>query len=249
MKGYGLGALLGVISVSMQAGPLKPPVFRVPLLIQAPVDKVYVVREGFDSEDNAQVVIKGTFPNSCYQADSGHAEVDAEGHVIQVSATAFYHEHDFCIPMLVPYIQVVKVGTLAAGEYTVLPQGKERLSSKFYVKSATSPDQDDYLYTPVDSATLVTEEGTGNQVLSLRGKYPHLYQGCMDTKEVKTYLTADNVLVVQPIARILPEEECGNAPRGAFEIRKSLDTPVDGEGLLHVRTLNGNAYNQLVEGR
>jgi hypothetical protein len=198
-----------------------------PALIQAPIDKVLVITQGFDSNDNVEVIIKGKFPNSCYRADKGRAEVDRENKTIRVSATAYYHAQEICIPMLMPYIQVVKVGVLGAGEYKVQPENNERMSARFFVKEATTSDADDFLYTPVTSAFVETDI-QGRQSLHLHGTYPLLYRGCMKTKRVETYLTSEQVLVVQPIAAILPPESCADRRSQDFDIVQSLRQPLQG---------------------
>lgn len=240
MQKLGIGALTCVLSSPLLA------FVPLPTLIQAPVEKIFVITDGFDTNDNVEVVIKGSFPNSCYRADKGTAEIDRVSKTIRVSATAYYHAQEICIPMLLPYIQVVKVGVLDAGAYQVIPEGSERLTKSFHVKEAASTNPDDYLYTPVTSAFVDTDI-QGRQTLHLRGQYPLLYRGCMKTQRIATYLTPDNVFVVQPIAAILPPEDCANQLPGNFDIIQPLGASIAGEALLHIRTLNGNAYNQLIE--
>ena len=63
MRSLGIGAFTCVLSSSVVAWVPHP------ILIQAPVEKVFVITDGFDTNDNVEVVIKGSFPNSCYPAD------------------------------------------------------------------------------------------------------------------------------------------------------------------------------------
>ncbi len=240
MRSRGIGIFACLLSTQASA-------ISLPRLIQAPVDKVFVITDGFDNNDNVEVVIKGNFKNSCYRADKGSAEVDPATKTIRVSATAYFYPQEICIDMLVPYIQVVKVGVLDVGTYKVLPEGNERLARSFHIKEANTANPDDYLYTPVTSA-YVENDLQGNPILHLQGQYPLLYRGCMKTQRVATYLTPDNVLVVQPIAVVLPPEDCGHQTGGSFNIAQPLSKSLTGETLLHIRTLNGNAYNQLIRG-
>lgn len=55
------------------------------------------------------------------------------------------------------------------------------------------------------------------------------------------------VLVVQPIAKIVSDSECGDAARHKqFRIEQSIDVAMPSvEYLLHVRDLNGESYNRL----
>jgi hypothetical protein len=244
MRSLGIGVFAYLFSITMWAS------IPLPTLIQAPVDKVFVITDGFDSNDNVQVVVKGNFRNSCYRADKGSAEIDRKTNTIRVSATAYYYPQDICIEMLVPYIQVIKVGILEVGDYKVVPEGtgNEQLARTFHVKEATTTDSDDHLYTPVTSAFVDTDL-QGRQILHMQGQYPLLYRGCMKTQQVAVYLTPDNVLVVQPIAAILPQEDCGSQSGGTFNISQPLAQRISGEVLIHIRTLNGNAYNQLMIGK
>ena len=242
MKKHAIGVFTFLVTAPVWALNLP-----VPTLIQAPVDKIFVIKDGFDNNDNVEVAITGTFRNSCYRADKGYANVDHKSKIIHVSATAYFYPQEICIDMLIPYIQVVKLGILNKGEYKVMPQGGERLVRKFNITEATTADPDDYLYTPVNSA-FVEKDAAGNPQLHLRGQYPLLYRGCMKTQRIASHITPENVLVVQPIAAILPPEECEKETTRDFDLVQPLDKPLAGDTWLHVRTLNGNAYDQLIVG-
>jgi hypothetical protein len=75
-----------------------------------------------------------------------------------------------------------------------------------------------------------------------------MFIGCMQLKEVVMQRDPEDVLVILPITEIILDEEvCEKmAPDHYFEANLQVPDPLTQEGLLHVRTLDGNAVNQLV---
>lgn len=225
--------------------------FANPTEIPSPVDKVFVP-QGFDDNDNAEIVLHGEFPNTCYQVGRTVSKVDEKNHEISVWAISLRYPGENCKEVKVPFIQSVKIGVLSRGDYKVVVKGADSIVSALAIAPRHVEAPEDFLYAPVASAALANTPDGARQTLTLNGYYPHMFVGCMVIDEIRTSLTPDNVLVVQPIAKIVEDntDTCQKqASDKSFQLSKDLDTMLHGEGLIHVRVLNGDAINQFVPAR
>ena len=143
-----------------------------------------------------------------------------------------------------PFLEVVQLGLLRKGDYEVRSAADETVRGKLEVETKTSDNRDDYLYAPVDFAELSSASGS-EQELTLRGSFPPVENGCMRLEEVRTYRTDNNVLIVQPIAKIVRGAACA-APKHSFVHTSKVSDPITEQGLIHVRTISGKSYNRLV---
>jgi len=81
-----------------------------PEIILAPVDHLYIP-EGFDSNDSVEIVVTGTFPNTCYSRNK--VDVSFLGDIIDVKVTAISPEQKNsvveknCPQLKVPFKEVV----------------------------------------------------------------------------------------------------------------------------------------------
>lgn len=221
---------------------------RNPSVVHAPVQKVFVP-VGFDDNDNAEIVVHGYFPNSCYKAGQVTAEVDATNRKITVHAKAYLYPASFCLQMILPFTESIKLGVLKPGNYDIIVEGSPNASVlPLIVEPRKSENADDYLYASATSANLVQDEATGAFNLNLSGSHPHMFVGCMIMKEVKTYLTSGNVLVVLPIAEAVDDERCLKPKwQEKFNVSVPVEKPLDGDILVHVRVLNGQSLNSFVK--
>ncbi len=221
-----------------------------PAEVTAPVEKIFVPH-GFDDNDNAEVVIHGTFPDSCWRVGHSGATVDQENYKIEVWATAYQYspenggEDALCAQVMMPYLTSVKTGILKAGTYTITVKDLD-ITSSIEVGVATRETPDDYLYAMVDSAGVDVDPISGDQSLWVRGAHPHFYIGCMVIDEVRAFKSPENVLVVLPIGRMEEGEACEGNYKHNFFNRVKLENPITEESLLHVRVLSGRSYNELL---
>lgn len=214
--------------------------------ISAPVTKIFVPK-GFDDNDNSEVILKGEFTNSCFQVGRSGSTVDDAKKRVIVWATAYKYAGENCLEVKTPFIQSINVGMLKSGEYTVVYKYNENLRADLSVAVRTTESPEDYLYAPVVNARLNTD-ANGKQSLTVEGNYPYMFIGCMRMSEVRTSRSNSDVLVVQPITEIVNDDECFTQPSDkAFSVTTGLNEPFTGEGLIHVRVLNGDALNRLIE--
>jgi hypothetical protein len=236
--------LLG-LSVSLSASVYA--VEENPVEIDSPITKIFIP-QGFDDNDNAEVILHGEFSSTCYQVGRTEAAVDPATKTVTVSATAFKYPGKFCIQSITPFIQTIKLGLVDEGDYTVVLKQDKAVKSQLNVVRRKTESPDDFLYATVENAYIDVNFETGKQALKLQGHFPFFFVGCMVMKDVQVSLSPTDVLVVQPIAEIVDNETCNNQSSDrSFEYTAGLQAPFKGEGLLHVRTLNGNSLNRFID--
>ena len=219
-----------------------------PDVVSAPVEKVYVPL-GFDDNDNVEIVLHGHFNSSCYKVGPTTARVDYETQTIHIDSKAYLYREGTCAQMIVPFTETVSIGLVKEGSYQiVLDDARSLAGAVLEIKAATSNNPDDFLYAPVDAVKLDAPRGEGAK-LTVEGRYPHMFIGCMVIRDLKIQKARGNVIVVQPIAALTDGQECeSQSLTKKFIITKSLDFPVEKtEYLLHARATSGHSVNRLVE--
>jgi len=213
-----------------------------PTPVDSPIEKIFVPN-GFDDNDNVDVVLHGEFPNDCFRVGNVTAEVMEAERIIKVTATSLQYQGTACAEMLVPFVQQIKVGVLKAGPYRVVVNDKLEAAAPFFVKPRITEAADDHFYAPVEFAELVTTK-RGPQFVQLTGRYPIPVKGCIMIDEIRVRREGD-VIVVLPIMHPYDGEACADH-KLEFKKDVALDFVFKGEGLLHVRAVNGNSYNRFI---
>lgn len=225
-----------------------------PANISSPVEKIYVPN-GFDSNDNVQVIMSGTFPNSCYKTGKSGSSVDLQSKTVLVWAKSFDYSGagHICTQALVPFIQEVNVGILPPGKYKVKFAGDPAISSTLEVAPHRIESPDDHLYAPVTSAMVLDADIKADEsdnylrkTLTLTGRFPYLFVGCLIMKEVIIDNSASDVLVAMPVAEEIDDERCGQAPTHDFKVEVPINEVLSGDVLLHIRVMNGHSLNQVL---
>ncbi|MFZ9520177.1 MAG: hypothetical protein ACO3A4_06840 [Silvanigrellaceae bacterium] len=216
----------------------------------APVEKIFVP-QGFDDNDNSEVVVQGRFPNACMKTGPVEKKIDLQNKVITLKVESYVYRGDPCAQVIVPFIQKVTFGTLPAGSWKIEVEGMPSLSAlPLIVDHAVSANPDDFLYAPVEEVVLLPGSLGARQKLVVSGNWPQtMGRGCFLLKEVRTKLGADNTLVVQPIAELLPSTRCSQSTqrKRVFQGSVILPRPLQSDSLVHVRTLNGESLNKFFE--
>jgi hypothetical protein len=209
-----------------------------PALVKVSPKKVYVPK-GFDSNDQVQVVAEGAFPNGCYKPGDATAKVDHESKEIVIQTNAYKYQ-GICIQVIVNYSQVINMGVLQEGVYKVINEADDSVLTEITIKAANTSDPDDFIYAPINQALISKIDGETNLVLT--GTFTN---SCMSLKEVIVTSDADS-MVVQPIVEVATEDcEDGNFPFRYNRAIPNLLSP--GRYLLHVRSMNGRAFNNLID--
>lgn len=219
-----------------------------PSLVPAPVTKLFAP-VGFDSNDDAEVIIHGHFSSWCYKLGPVKADVDTVNRRIVVRPSAWFYRDGICHEMRVPYVTSVKLGPLVPGEYAIEVNGYPEFSATLPIEAATRSNPDAYVYAPVDTVEW-TENDAGQRVIRLSGTPPEVEDGCLVLLEARLIRTKDTFIVL-PITRIESNPGvCGelDSDRFSYDVLVPEDV-LPGEYLLHVRVLAGQSLNQLVNVR
>lgn len=217
-------------------------------LIPSPVEKLFVPT-GFDDNDNTEVVVHGHFMNSCYKTGPADFSVDESKKIIRLMPQSYEYSNAICAQVVIPFIQTVKLGVLPAGTYTVEIGNSTGVETRsLVVKPRVTESPDDFIYAPVDHATVEFGSTPAQQTVVVSGRYPPTYVGCAIINEVRVMETAGDVLLVLPVMELLSDRlECvARNWSPTFEFKHKLATPMkSGDHLLHVRVLNGNSLNRI----
>ncbi len=211
-------------------------------LSNSPVKKPTLFNEiyvpgGFDNNDVVQIVGEGMFRNTCYRPGPANAVVDEKNFTVTLNATA-YEYSGICLQMILPFERTLDVGILKDGTYKVFQNGE--LLDTFKVSKAGSFQPDDHLYAPITQA-FFRQEGNVSKVL-LSGEFA---SDCMKINRIQSAVEK-KVLVIQPIIRM---EKRGNCKAGKFPFNAvaNIENVPQGRYLLHVRSMNAKAVNNLVD--
>lgn len=208
--------------------------------VRVSFDQIYVA-QGFDSNDNVQIVGEGRFLDGCYRNAETKVKVDHQKKLIHLTPYA-YKYNGICIKVILPFDRVVSLGILKAGIYSVVQGEAAQVLGQINLKASVSSTPDDFVYAPISQAYF-RNQGPFNTI-SLSGEFSN---SCMKLKEVK-FDVQDKVLVVRPIAELTSSSTCieGKFP---FEHDTEVGPMKSGRYLLHVRSLNGKSVNNLIEVR
>jgi hypothetical protein len=203
---------------------------------------------GFDDNDNAQVVLRGVFPDSCYKVGPADFTVDHAKRVITITARAYHYRDSMCLQMRTPWIRALDLGVLRAGRYALVAklEGKgEYRRGELPVGVARRSGPDDHDYAQVTDAVVSGLEPGGTPELRLFGTF-HLT--CVRLQEVRTIYDAPNVIEVLPIIEVSPDVPCAY-PFLPIQFRRTvrLERKWHGPVLIHVRSVEGSAVNRVVE--
>jgi hypothetical protein len=211
-----------------------------PDTVSVPLSTAYIPG-GFDSNDRAQVVVEGYFPNTCYRVGPYDKKMNASKKELAITQLA-YKYRGVCLMMIVPFHQTVQLGILSADNYTVKDGNSNKLMGILPVQLASNSGPDDSLYASVNDAYLGVVDGSKRAIV-IQGELPG---DCWELKEKKTVLDGKNVITVMPVIEKVREANC-NDYRMPFMTTVDLPQVEPGRYLLHVRSLNGQSINKLVD--
>jgi hypothetical protein len=202
------------------------------------LDAAYIP-EGFDSNDKTQIVVEGWFTSSCYRFGNARVQIDNASKTIKIAPIAFVYGGT-CLDVMVPFHTTIDIGVVKPGKYRVVEIVGGKTIGQMPVAEARTEAADDFLYASVSQAFLDVAGRTPRVVLA--GEFNNT---CMEMADIKTFVQG-NTIVVLPIAKMNNRGLCkpGRAP---FQHVIPVEVHRSGRYLLHVRSLNGNAINMLVD--
>ena len=211
-------------------------------IVPAPLDHLYIPA-GFDSNDSVEVVVTGSFPNSCYSRNKVEVKVKDELIDIKVTAIAPAEEtltERACAQMIVPFTEVVSVGNLQGGEYEVrVNEGAgSSLRDKISISEATSNSVDDNIYAAIEWV----ERKSRDEVV-LHG---WRYSNCIELDEVKVRTNGKDTLSVLPVMKQLSTFCPMKMMPVSYPVKLDYSSIKINQPLLHVRTMDGKSVNSII---
>lgn len=200
--------------------------------LAATVESVFIPN-GFDDNDNVQIVLKGSLPSTCWKV-TGVSVIKESDYSFSIEPTSS-EANRVCMPVAIPFHRVVDLGTLNSGNY-LIRVGHQKMPYTLSVAKSTSGQKDELLYANIVSGYVK------DKTLTLKGIHPD----ATFTLDSTNVTVRDNVIEVLPVAH--SSRENGIFVTIPFEMQVDLSKMVE-EGetyLIHVRSLNGNSLN-LVE--
>lgn len=229
-KNIKLIAALALIPVMSMAAP-------VTYEADVPVDHVFTPA-GFDSNDNAEVVVTGFLPNLCYKAPKSVVSVNDGKISVSVKAIKKVVPMGFCANVIVPYVEYINIGVLDKGKYQIAVNEKSNWEKKssISIAEASSNSIDDAVYASVDEISFGDER---SRKVLLKGYNP---SDCFELKEI---VIMDNGVDTYSV---LPKMKQVRAfcPKKMIPFSYEFEVPEKLEAdkvLLHVRVMDGRSVN------
>ncbi len=199
------------------------------------------VPHGFDNNDEVVAVIDGYLRSGCYKITRPDVNIDHEQRMITITPQARYYEA-VCIQALVPYTQVVSLGVLNVGDYTVQTKSRN-LSETLAVAESKNAGPDDMLYAPVDDVAVDNAVNPTRPIAIISGR---LTNSCMRIDDVKVQRN-DKTIEIFPLLVLEDRVDC-QLLETPFRIPVPLVRAGErefrtGRFLAHVRSLNGQSAN------
>ena len=226
-----------VMLISSIVGAAKVNADILPTNVPMQFSKIYFPGN-FDDNDNVQIIGEFDAPNSCYKQADTLVNIDHESKTITVEPYSLRYD-GMCLQMVVHFNPVINVGLLKEGVYKIKHGGMELPLGRFDVHHAQREEPDDFVYAPVSQA-FFKNSPDGNKII-IEGEFS---VSCMRLKEVRINFRGD-VITVQPITEVDQTVTC---EEGKFHFESVNDVGITNKGryLMHVRTMNGNSINSVI---
>lgn len=200
----------------------------------APVKHLYVPM-GFDNNDSVEVVVTGSLPNPCYGRNT--VSVNVTGSDIAIEVTAIRRNTKaMCPQMLVPFKEVVSLGSLQGGSYKITVNNV--LTDGLVVGEAPSNSVDDHLYAAIDQ---LEKKGPNDYVL-----HGWRYSRCLELDRVEVVSNGKDTLSVLPIMKQVSDFCPMKGVPVAYPVKLNFKNLRINEPLVHVRTMDGKSFNSIL---
>ena len=211
-----------------------------PKTVMVPTDDLYIPK-GFDSNDSAEVIVTGHFPNLCYKSPKATVTMDEKGKVKVKVEALYYGEDQMCAEVIVPFVETVELGVLDKGRYQVevnLGTAYEQKADLF-IEESTSNSVDDYIYANVE----YVEKTLDSRTVKLKGHNP---SDCFVLEEIQLISNGADTYSVLPKMKQISDF----CPMKMTPFTYDLDIPKTDDMksdliLLHVRVMDGKSVNSV----
>jgi hypothetical protein len=225
----------GAMAYAAEPNPL------LPVVIKIKPDHVFIP-PGFDSNDNAQLVVTGDLQDTCHKQGRTKVRVDEAAKKIFLTQEAFKYNSAWCADLPANYVQTVDLGVVKEGKYeVVVNDGNDKpvKAGEMSIAVAKTPEPDANTYAPVEEVAI---KNTGDKrELTLRGT---LQSRCTKVEDVKILQRAPGVIEILPITDLKEGTRC---VRENAEYEKTIALPeLKGPTLVHIRSLAGGSVNRVL---
>lgn len=199
-----------------------------------PTERVYTPK-GFDSNDNAEVIVSGFLPNLCFQ--NPRHKITRNGKDIFITINASRIKEEYCPEVVVPFLEVVDIGMLEPKKYNIYvnDQTQTPLEESIEIVQRTNGRIDEAIYPIVFN---VKYERSNNSIL-IEAYKP---SDCYEFDKVEFYSDKKNLITVLPKMRKI-RDFCP-MKLTPLTIREQLPNLVNSlKTLIHVRSLNQESKN------
>lgn len=213
-----------------------------------PIKELFVVQEGYDSNDNIEITVHAQLPSACYKKSS--LSID------KISETSFMatlkikrKELSSCDSVKnfpVNYTETVSMGELRAGKYKVFyNKQQERTEEKeFSVSKALYSSIDNTHYAPISNAFIPELiYPTADAQVILTGIFHTNCQSFLHRK--LKVLRQDNIFVILPTIRLEDGEHCTYSQLPLQKVVSLGKIEKAGVYLIHIRSQSGMAVNRV----
>jgi hypothetical protein len=200
----------------------------------------------FDDNDNAQVIVSGVLPTTCYKAGPADVTVDKDNFKIFITQKNFVTHGAWCAEIITPYMKEIDLGMLPIGKYEVFNiqvNGQQEKRAVLPIADAVTPETDNFHYAQVQEITVDPSNGETPAMLLLKGKFT---SDCIHLQEVRVFYRQPNVIEVLPITDLKEGAICKPDSK-PFTAKQPLNPPWKGKTLIHVRSMSGQALNKVFE--
>lgn len=198
--------------------------------------------KGFDDNDNVEIFVSGTFPNTCYTRHKVDTVIREQTIEINISAMVDDSADNPCEEIPVPYLENVFLGKLQTGTYSIVVN--KTLKDKIFIAPSTTAAIDSHLYAQVDYVELGFTGGANGEALLVGRK-----SACLELDRIEYLSNNKDTLAVLPIMKRAPKQ-CTNS-RDFFSAPIHFETQSFSHDkiLIFVRVLGGKSVSTLVEKR
>lgn len=213
------------------------------------LSEVFVIEQGFDTNDNIEITFFAQLPNACFKAV--RTSVTQEANNFKIDFFIKKKNLSGCETQLtdldfpINYVQTLSLGEHQAGQYTLSFKQSDKLITKtFTIKEATTNTLDDQLYAPVSSAFIPELiNPTNHAKIILTGIFNN---SCMHLSHQNIeVIKQGNVFIVLPKANLVKGRFCENEQ---FPLQAVVDLGVvkkPGNYLIHIRSQSGLSVNRV----
>ncbi len=214
-------------------------------VIVSPVDHLFVP-QGFDNNDNVEVIVTGKFPNPCFIRNKIDVVVKDEKISIKMTAVKRKEESsELCEPMAIPFREEISLGSLQGGNYQIAVNESTRYgqNENLLVEVSSSDSVDDHLYPIAEYVELGFTGGlSGDAVI-----YAKTPSDCVSFDHVEYMTNKKDTISILPVMKKTGSVCNEHQTRIEIPVKFNVKALPHSEVLLYVRSVEGKSINSLIQ--